>query len=145
MACVDTNSLTLLLLSSFFLRSFEIWTWLTPLLTSPWLTSRGEWIFSRPIWYGSAYSYLSPFLHVNYKQLNGLASRYNPKVNRLLFAWMLAFLQEKEKLEMEKSEGESIRKNSTQKIKAVSNTVNMEFIVYIMINLNFYGDTKGLQ
>ena len=58
---------------------------------------------------------------------------------------MLAFLQEKEKLEMEKSEGESIRKNSTQKIKAVSNTVNMEFIVYIMINLNFYGDTKGLQ
>ena len=53
---------------------------------------------------------------------------------------MLAFLQEKEKLEMEKSEGESIRKNSTQKIKAVSNTVNMEFIVYIMINLNFYGD-----
>ena len=58
---------------------------------------------------------------------------------------MLAFLQEKEKLEMEKSEGESIRKNSTQKIKAVSNTVNMEFIVYIMINLSFYGDTKGLQ
>ena len=58
---------------------------------------------------------------------------------------MLAFLQEKEKLEMEKSEGESIRKNSTQKIKAVSNTVNMEFIVYIMTNLNFYDDTKGLQ
>ena len=58
---------------------------------------------------------------------------------------MLAFLQEKEKLEMEKSEGESIRKNSTQKIKAVSNTVNMEFIVYIMINLNFYDDTKSLQ
>ena len=58
---------------------------------------------------------------------------------------MLAFLQEKEKLEMEKSEGESIRKNSTQKIKAVSNTVNMEFIVYIMINLNFHGDTKSLQ
>ena len=58
---------------------------------------------------------------------------------------MLAFLQEKEKLEMEKSEGESIRKNLTQKIKAVSNTVNMVFIVYMMISLIFYGDTKGLQ
>ena len=58
---------------------------------------------------------------------------------------MLAFLQEKEKLEMEKSEGESIRKNSTQKIKAVSNTVNMEFIVYIMIIIKLYRDTKGLQ
>ena len=58
---------------------------------------------------------------------------------------MLAFLQEKEKLEMEKSEGESIRKNSTQKIKAVSNTVNIEFIVYIMINLKLYRDIKGLQ
>ena len=58
---------------------------------------------------------------------------------------MLAFLQEKEKLEMEKSEGESIRKNSTQKIKAVSNTVNMEFIVYMTIYLRIYSDTKGLQ
>ena len=58
---------------------------------------------------------------------------------------MLAFLQEKEKLEMEKSEGESIRKNSTQKIKAVSNTVNMEFIVYIMFNLNLYRNTYSLQ
>ena len=58
---------------------------------------------------------------------------------------MLAFLQEKEKLEMEKSEGESIRKNSTQKIKAVSNTVNMEFIVYIMIDLNLCRDTTALQ
>ena len=58
---------------------------------------------------------------------------------------MLAFLQEKEKLEMEKSEGESIRKNSTQKIKAVSNTVNIEFIFNIMINLKLCRDIKGLQ
>ena len=58
---------------------------------------------------------------------------------------MLAFLQEKEKLEIEKSEGESIRKNSTQKIKAVSNTVNIEFIFNIMINLKLCRDIKGLQ
>ena len=107
LACVGTNSITLLLLSSFFLSSFKL-----DLADS--LTSRGEWIFSRPIWYSFAYSYLSPFLHVNYKQLNGLANRYNQKVNRLLFAWMLAFLQEKEKLEMEKSEGESIKKFHTE-------------------------------
>ena len=58
---------------------------------------------------------------------------------------MLAFLQEKEKLEMEKSEGESIRKNSTQKIKAVSNTVNTEIIVYFIIYVNLYIDTKGVR